>query len=280
MTHDPTDPFADLRARIAPLERSHPVGRIERLDATGFAATGLSDRVALGDELLFEDPSGRLKRAEVVSIDPNGLRAVPFGSAAGLAMGAALRPAGPPMLRPHDRWIGRIVDPFGAPLDGRPLTEGAPRPVRATPPPAARRRGMGARLATEIAVLDTMLPLAAGQRIGLFAGSGVGKSTLLGQLARRMACDVCVMALVGERGREVGQTVRDTLGAEGMARTVVLAASADQPAATVNLPLQNARLRRSVASDGSPRFRLSGVGPIIAYRAKSSKPENRKPEST
>ncbi|TFL18131.1 flagellum-specific ATP synthase FliI [Jannaschia formosa] len=157
---------------------------------------------------------------------------MPFGPSAGLALGAEVQAGGPPAIGPDLGWIGRVVDPFGAPLDGRPLPGGPPRPVGAVPPPAAARRPMGARLTTGIAVLDTMLPLVAGQRIGLFAGSGVGKSTLLGQLARRLDGDVRVLTLVGERGRELADFVRDTLGAEGMARTVIVAATADMPAST------------------------------------------------
>jgi flagellum-specific ATP synthase len=115
-------------------------------------------------------------------------------------------------------------------MDDRAIPFGTPRPLSAAPPSPARRRGMGARLRTGYAVLDTMLPLARGQRLGLFAGSGVGKSTLLGGLAREVEADVCVLALVGERGREVAGFARDVLGQVGMARTVVVAATSDMPA--------------------------------------------------
>src|SRR5690606_27439408 len=106
-------------------------------------------------------------------------------------------------LAPDRGWIGRIVDPFGRPLDGRPLAPGGrARPVLSAPPPPAQRRRLGPRLATGLAVFDTILPVARGQRLGLFAGSGIGKSSLLAQLARGIEADVVVLGLVGERGRE------------------------------------------------------------------------------
>jgi flagellum-specific ATP synthase len=148
---------------------------------------------------------------------------------AGLAIGDAVDLAGRADLAPGQGWIGRIVDPFGAPLDGRPLMPGPEaRPLRARPPAAARRRPLGARLATGMAVFDTLLPLVRGQRIGLFAGSGVGKSRLLARFARGVEADVVVIALIGERGREVREFAEGVLGAAGMARAVIVAATSDQ----------------------------------------------------
>ncbi len=228
----PPDPFATFRARLATIERSFPLGRIARLDPSGFLVEGLSDHALLGDELIYDDAEGRPQRAEVSRLDKASLWATPYGAAEGLRIGLTVRPAGPPRIAPDDSWIGRVIDPFGQPLDDRVLASGAPRPLRGKPPAPTRRRGMGARLCTGLAVLDTMLPVAEGQRVGLFAGSGVGKSTLLGTLARHMDADVCVLALVGERGREVSDFVRRILGPEGMARTVVVAATSDMPANT------------------------------------------------
>jgi flagellum-specific ATP synthase len=134
-------------------------------------------------------------------------------------------------VAPDDSWIGRIVDAFGQPLDGRALLRGAiARDIRANAPPAVTRKRLGGRLSTGVAVFDTLLPLVRGQRIGLFAGSGVGKSSLLARFARGVAADVVVIALVGERGRELREFTERVLGAEGMARSVIVAATSDQSA--------------------------------------------------
>jgi flagellum-specific ATP synthase len=129
-----------------------------------------------------------------------------------------------------DGWIGRVIDPLGQPMDGRGrLPPGPARPVRAAPPPATRRARLGPRLDLGVRVLNAFTTCREGQRLGLFAGSGVGKSTLLSMLARHTAADVAVLALVGERGREVREFLEDDLGAEGLARSVVVVATSDTP---------------------------------------------------
>ena len=225
---DLDDPFSVLRARVASLRACRPTGRLTAIDAQCLTVEGLSSHLSLGDEIVI--PGETPIRAEVLHLDERHLKAVPFATSRTLRLGQAVEAAGPATIAPHPGWIGRVVDPLGRPLDGRPLPQGTPRPLTAPPPSAAHRRGMGARLHTGHAVLDTMLPIVRGQRVGLFAGSGVGKSTLLGALASGMESDVCVLALVGERGREVGNFVRDVLGPHGMARTVVIAATSDMPA--------------------------------------------------
>jgi flagellum-specific ATP synthase len=135
-------------------------------------------------------------------------------------------------LRPSPRWLGRVIDGLGAPLDGLgPLEQGlAPAPLRAAPPPAAERARVGHLLATGVRALDLFAPLCEGQRLGLFAGSGVGKSVLLSMLARWADCDVAVIGLIGERGREVQEFIADDLGPDGLARSVVVVATSDAPA--------------------------------------------------
>lgn len=216
--------FDPLRARIAMTRSVARLGRVSGLGAGVLQVTGLSQVAALGDRVLVGD-SG----AEVIRLDPDSLTLLPDQPADGVAIGAVVTHLGQATLSPADGWIGRVIDPDGNPLDGRPLLPGpVPRPLRADPPPAARRRRLGPRLPTGLAVFDTLLPLVQGQRIGLFAGSGVGKSSLLGSFARGVHADVVVLALVGERGRELRAFVEDVLGPEGMARSVVVAATSDQ----------------------------------------------------
>lgn len=225
-----TDPVLDrLAAQVARLEAEVPLGRVSGASGGAVQVAGLGAVARLGDRLRLL-PSGRAPvAAEVVRIGEGHVLALPDGAAEGLRLGDRAELLPPPAFAPHADWLGRVVDPDGRPLDGRPLLSGLrPRPLRAEPPPAGRRRAMGARLATGFAAFDTLLPLARGQRIGLFAGSGVGKSTLLGGLARGVAADVVVIGLVGERGRELRHFVEEVLGPEGMARAVVVAATSDR----------------------------------------------------
>lgn len=220
--------FAPLVSRIRTVSTRHIVGRVTAIMPQAIRATGIEAVAEIGDRVSM-GPAHLL--GEVLAIDETGLTIMPEGGGDGVRLGDSLRHLGPRRIAPSDAWIGRVIDPDGVPLDGRPLFPG-PRavPLHAAPPPPATRRPFGARLATGLAVLDTALPIVRGQRLGLFAGSGVGKSSLLGRLARNLEADITVIALIGERGRELRDFVEDVLGPEGMARSVVVAATSDQPA--------------------------------------------------
>ncbi|QYK41584.1 MAG: FliI/YscN family ATPase [Paracoccaceae bacterium] len=217
-----------LRARIADVAAVVPVGRITEVGPATVCVAGLATDAALGDRVAIH-AAGGLVGGEVVALSSRGLGVLVEETVEGLAIGDAVELRGRSDLSPADSWIGRIIDPFGQPLDGRPLMPGScPRALRARPPTAARRRPLGPRMATGVAVFDTLLPLVRGQRIGLFAGSGVGKSSLLAKFARGVEADVVVIALIGERGRELREFTEVVLGSAGMARTVVVAATSDQ----------------------------------------------------
>ncbi|MEM1385738.1 MAG: FliI/YscN family ATPase, partial [Pseudomonadota bacterium] len=140
----------------------------------------------------------------------------------------------------------------GRPLDGRPAPRGTEaRTIQAAPPPAGQRRALGARLEAGVAVFNTLLPMVRGQRIGLFAGSGVGKSTLLGSFARHIEADVVVLALVGERGRELRAFAEDVLGPDGLARSVIITETSDKS------PLERSRAALS-AMTVAEHFRDAG----------------------
>lgn len=216
-----------LLSRIGQMRPVHALGRIAELQADSLWIEGLNRIAALGDAV---ELAGGL-RAEIVRMVDGRCQVLPEGRVDGLRIGDPVRHLGPVCVAPGMHWIGRVIDPDGAPLDGRPLYPGpAPCSLRALPPAATARRAMGARLPTGLSVFDTLLPIVQGQRIGLFAGSGVGKSTLLSRLARGVAADVIVIGLIGERGREVRDFVEDTLGPEGLARSVVIAATSDRSA--------------------------------------------------
>ena len=219
--------FQSLQARIAAIQPARAVGRVAESSRGTFLVSGLA-MAALGDRVLAETGAGPLG-GEVVRISARGATVLPEEDPEGLAIGGRVELVGPVTLAPDMGWLGRIVDPLGRPLDGRPLLPGTRQLSMAAAPPApALRRPLGGRLSTGVAVFDTLLPLVRGQRIGLFAGSGVGKSSLLARFARGVAADVAVIGLVGERGRELRDFTQRVLGPAGMARSVVVTATSDQ----------------------------------------------------
>ncbi len=222
------DIFANLVSEIRGVALSTRIGRVIELGRGTLRVTGLERAATLGDRVLIRGSSAAIG-GEVLRLARDGATILPDGSAEGLAIGDMVDLVGATAISPDDSWIGRIVDPMGRPLDGRPLPRGSvPRALRAEAPAAATRRRIGPRLETGVAVFDTLLPLARGQRIGLFAGSGVGKSSLLAKFAKGVAADVVVIALIGERGRELREFTENVLGPAGMARSVVVTATSDQ----------------------------------------------------
>jgi flagellum-specific ATP synthase len=222
------DPFGQLRAGMSAVALSRRVGRVAEAAGGRLRATGLARGTGLGDRVLVRSRDGEIG-GEVIGLTPTGVMLLPEGPAEGVEIGSAVELLGRDDIAPDDSWIGRILDPFGRPMDGRPLLPGRmPRALRAGAPAAATRRAMGERLETGVALFNTLLPLVRGQRLGLFAGSGVGKSSLLAKFARGVAADVVVIALIGERGRELRDFVERVLGPEGMARSVIVAATSDQ----------------------------------------------------
>ena len=217
-------PFEALTAEISRIDLAARIGRIAELSRGTLRVTGLERVARLGDRVRIGTIGG-----EVLRLTQDGVTVLPDGAADGLSIGVEVELLGQTDIAPDDGWIGRIVDPFGAPLDGRPLLRGpVARPVRSPPPAAATRRRLGERLETGVAIFDTLLPLVRGQRIGLFAGSGVGKSSLLAKFARGVSADVVVFGLVGERGRELREFTERVLGPAGMARSVIVTATSDR----------------------------------------------------
>ena len=218
-----------LCAEISDVGAVHPVGRVFEVGRGTIEVSGLTTRATLGDRTRIHTRSGQVFGAEVISLRRGAVTLLADCAVDGVAIGDRVEVLGQTGIAPDASWIGRIVDPFGRPLDGRPLLRGArEQELRANPPAAARRRRLGERLETGLDVFNTLLPIVRGQRIGLFAGSGVGKSSLLANFARGIAADVVVIALIGERGRELREFVEKALGPEGMARSVIVAATSDQ----------------------------------------------------
>jgi flagellum-specific ATP synthase len=222
------DIFAGLLARLKEITPVRRLGRIAGVSKGLVQVTGLSQGATLGDRVRIVGQSGETG-GEILRLSQRTVTILADSAAEGLAIGDAVELIGRSEIYPDNSWIGRIVDPFGEALDGLPILPGPMAcPLRAPPPPAAGRRGLGSRLATGTAVFNTFLPLVRGQRLGLFAGSGVGKSSLLAKFARGVSADIVVIALVGERGRELREFTDKILGKQGMARAIVVAATSDQ----------------------------------------------------
>jgi len=183
-------------------------------------------------ELCELNVGARTVQSEVVGFRDDRVLLLPYGELRGLRSGARLRATGRHLDVPVGRgFVGRVVDAFGQPLDqGPPIVPECRYPSRANPLSPLARRDISEVLETGVGVVDSMLTMGKGQRVGVFAGSGVGKSTLLGMMAQHTKADVIVLALVGERGREVGDFLQHVLGEEGRKRSVVVAATSDTPA--------------------------------------------------
>lgn len=222
------DRLESIAGRLARLRLVTHYGRVQSIRAGVIRVEGLNGIAAVGDRVQIALATDALT-GEIVGLAHDHAEVLPEGGTEGLSVGARVELLHTPRIAPCDAWVGRIIDPLGRPLDGRPLPQGLnERGFRSDPPPAVTRKRLGARLDTGLAVFDTLLPLVAGQRVGLFAGSGVGKSTLLSMLAKGVQADVVVIAMIGERGRELREFVEKTMGPEGMKRAVVVAATSDQ----------------------------------------------------
>jgi len=234
------------------LEACEPLvvqGRVVR--AAGLAVEALLPGAAVGTSCEIRTADGRAVAAEVVGFSARTALLVPFGDMEGVCEGCAVVPRGPAVtLRCGDALLGRVVDAAMRPLDGGPEPLMPHRvPLNAPPPPAMARRRIARPVPTGIRVLDAFLTAGEGQRLGVFAGPGVGKSVLLGMLARGADADAVVVGLVGERGREVREFVERDLGDEGRRRSTVVVATSDEP------PLR--RLRGAMAATALAEFHRS-----------------------
>ncbi len=224
--------FAEQRAI---LRRTGPVAFAGAVSSVTDLAIDIEDRMGaleVGARVEIETASEILV-AEIVGVAGGGAIAMPFGDVAGVRRGARVRfSSASAAVGPSRGWLGRIVDGLGRPADGRGALPafGPLRDVRASPPPAALRNRLGPRVDFGVKALNAFCPARAGQRLGVFSGSGIGKSTLLSMIARNTRSDFNVIALIGERGRELREFVEDTLGAEGLSRSVVVIATSDEPA--------------------------------------------------
>lgn len=216
---------------VATTALTRRIGRVTGISGHSIEAQGPDATIGEMCEIRRGAATGTLQ-AEVVGMKPGRIVLMPYGDTRGVGAGDMVVATGlPPGVAVGPGLLGRVIDAFGIPLDGIAAPVAAElRGLVAAPINPLTRPRIDRVLETGVRAIDAMLPLGCGQRVGIFAGSGVGKSTLLGMLARDVRADVNVIALIGERGREVREFIDRQLGAEGLKRSVVVVASSDQPA--------------------------------------------------
>jgi flagellum-specific ATP synthase len=226
-----------LADQIRELDGIEVYGRVIGVRGLMVEVAGPIHTMSVGARVLIETGQetnqGPSIPCEVVGFSGANALLMPFAPLEGVRRGCrAIVTGTPAAVRPSPAWLGRVVNAMGQPIDGKgPLPTGpAPYSFRNSPPPAHARRRVGAPLDLGVRALNTFITCCRGQRMGIFAGSGVGKSVLLSMLARNVNANVSVIGLVGERGREVQEFLQDDLGPEGLARSVVVVATSDEPA--------------------------------------------------
>lgn len=206
-------------------------GRVSAVLGMLVEIAGIESNLTIGARCALIDRSGRQVGCEIVGFRNGRALAMAYGSLEGVGLGSkAIIVEMDPVVRPTEAWLGRVINAFGEPIDGKgPLTEGAlASRIRANPPPAHARARVGGKIDLGVRSLNTFTTCCRGQRMGIFAASGVGKSVLLSMIARYTSLDINVIGLIGERGREVQEFLIDELGPEGLARSVVVVATSDE----------------------------------------------------
>ncbi len=225
-----------MRSLLAAIDRIDPLtvsGRVAAVNGLLIETRGGLTRLSVGARAEIQRRADGPLACEVVGFRENCALLMPFGPVEGVAPGAEIRIAPEAAsVRPTLAWRGRVIDAFGQPIDGKGALPQGPTPylLRAPPPPAHARGRVGGRLDLGVRAMNIFTTCCRGQRLGVFSGSGVGKSVLLSMLAREASCDAVVVGLIGERGREVREFIEETLGEAGLKRAVVVVATSDEPA--------------------------------------------------
>ena len=222
-----------LAEQIGDIDGVNIYGRVVGVRGLMVEIAGPIHAMSVGARIVIETGGNRFIPAEVIGFSGSNAVVMPFGGLDGVRRGCrAVIATAASQVRPSPAWLGRVINAMGEPIDGKgPLAQGpSPMPYRNSPPPAHSRKRVGAPLDLGVRALNTFLTCCRGQRLGIFAGSGVGKSVLLSMLARNVDADITVIGLIGERGREVQEFLQEDLGDEGLARSVVVVATSDEPA--------------------------------------------------
>lgn len=221
--------FSLLNSKIKHLTAYHFEGKVKRLIGLTIEVEGI--KAAVGELCTIYNHKGESIKSEVVGFKENVVLLMPLGELIGIAPGCKVVAHGKPLsVKCSDKLLGKILDGIGEPFDGEGIVDGEYYSLESLPPDPMKRKRIKEILPTGLRAIDGFLTCGEGQRIGIFAGSGVGKSTTLGMIAREAKADVNVIALIGERGREVLDFIEKDLGPEGMKKSVVVCATSDKSA--------------------------------------------------
>jgi flagellum-specific ATP synthase len=247
------------QALVDHTETIKQIGRVQSVQGLRIESFGPQARVGELCQIVIER-TGHAVLAEVVGLRDSFVQLSPYGSTDGIEVGNPVIGLGQTLDIPvSEDLLGRVLDGTGAPIDGKDeIGSGIYYPALAKPPNVLTRRRITEQIETGIRAIDALVPAGKGQRLGIFSGSGVGKSTLIGMIARNTSADVNVIALIGERGREVREFLENDLGEEGLARSVVIVSTSDTPAM--------ARLRAAyVATAIAEFFRDQGRDVLLMF---------------
>lgn len=225
--------YEQAAAAVSLLPGHEVFGRVTKVLGLLVEIAGFGADLSIGAQVSLKPRGVPPIACEVVGFREGRALLLPFGSLEGVGLGcpAVIRETRP-LIAPDERWLGRVINGLGQPIDGKgPLPQGGyPVPLRNAPPPPHSRQRMGAQLDLGVRAVNSFLPVCNGQRMGIFSGSGVGKSVLLSMMTRYTTADITVIGLVGERGREVQEFLEDDLGEDGLRRALVVVATGDESA--------------------------------------------------
>ena len=221
----------NIMQEVSKIDSSTYYGKVSGVQGLFIEVSGVRSTLSIGDRCNVSNNNGKKVPCEVVSFKEEKLLLMPYGSLDGIGLGCRVDvDNAKPVIFPHPSWLGRIINSFGEAIDGKgPLVKGSkPYAIKASPPPAQFRDRVAGKVDLGVKAVNTFLTICKGQRMGIFAGSGVGKSTLMSMMAKQTDSDISIIGLIGERGREAKEFVEDVLGVEGLAKSVLVLATSDE----------------------------------------------------
>ncbi len=222
-----------LKSRIDNISEFEKVGEVTAIKGNIIECKGLSETTAIGNECNIINTKGRKITCQVTGFQEDSILLLPYGETKGINIGAIVKVTKDSQdIFPDESWKGRVINGYGEAMDNKgPLTQGyVPYPLQNNPPEAGSRKRVGSKIDLGVRVIDTFASCCYGQRMGIFSGSGVGKSVLISMLTKYADTDIKIIGLIGERGREVQEFISEYLGEEGLKNAIVVVSTGDEPA--------------------------------------------------